>query len=446
MPRSAPRPLTIVLACVLVAALSLVVADRPAYDPTAWLIWGRQISEGGLDTVAGPSWKPLPILVTAPAAVLGDDPAVWAWLVVARTGGLLALVFAYRLAARFGGPAGGVVAVAALVLAQTVVSGVTRGNSEGLLVALVLFAVLRELQGRRREALAAGFAAALVRPESWPFVGLYVLWRLVSAWRAAGRIPWRGVALAVGAGLAVLIAWFVPERIGSGDFFRAASRALEPVAGSPAQADRPFLAVFTNGAKALAYPVYALAVLAVADALRRRRWEVLGLAALATGWMVVVAVMAELGFTGNLRYVTLPASMVCVLAGAGTGVLVRLAGRRRWALALAVAAAAPGVVLAADSLGEEVDRVAADERLYDALPAAVARAGGVAAVNACGAVITGPFQTQAVAWALHRPSGEIRLRGTIPGTVFSRHATGLGEYHRFRLLHRGTWVVRQTCR
>jgi hypothetical protein len=29
--------------------------------------------------------------------------------------------------------------------------------------------------------------------------------------------------------------------------------------------------------------------------------------------------------------------------------------------------------------------------------------------------------------------------------VFSRHASGLGEYHRFELLHRGTWIVRQTC-
>jgi hypothetical protein len=61
-------------------------------------------------------------------------------------------------------------------------------------------------------------------------------------------------------------------------------------------------------------------------------------------------------------------------------------------------------------------------------------------------VITGPFQTQHVAWALHRRQRQIALDGKPPGTVFSRYATGLGEYHGFRLLHRDHWVVRQTCR
>src|SRR3954465_1391074 len=101
--RAVPTPVVVVGACVAVAALSLLLVDQPAYDPMAWLIWGRQISEGFLETIAGPSWKPLPIVVTAPAAVVGDDPAVWAWLVVARTAGLLALYLAYRLAARLGG-------------------------------------------------------------------------------------------------------------------------------------------------------------------------------------------------------------------------------------------------------------------------------------------------------------------------------------------------------
>ena len=43
------------------------------------------------------------------------------------------------------------------------------GNvAEGLLVAFALWAVERHLEGRRGQAFALGFAAALIRPEAWP--------------------------------------------------------------------------------------------------------------------------------------------------------------------------------------------------------------------------------------------------------------------------------------
>ena len=56
-----------------------------AYDPWAWLVWGREIGHLDLDTTGGPSWKPLPVVITTPLAVLGDL-APTLWLVVARTG------------------------------------------------------------------------------------------------------------------------------------------------------------------------------------------------------------------------------------------------------------------------------------------------------------------------------------------------------------------------
>jgi hypothetical protein len=443
--RAASRPVLVVAACAAVAALSLVAADQPAYDPMAWLIWGRQISEGFLETVAGPSWKPLPVLVTAPAALLGDTPAPLVWLVVARTGGLLALVVAFRLARRSAGTVAGVVAVIALLFARTFVSGVVRGNSEGLLVFLVLLAIDRQVAGRPRQAFALGVGAALLRPEAWPLIALQGLW-LLREDRRAHRAPWRTLAIVAASGLAVVVAWFVPEKIGSGDFLRAASRALEPVAGSPAQADRPFVAVFTNSAKVLAYPVYVLAVLAVVDGWRRRRPEVLGLAAVGTAWMVLVAVLAEGGFTGNLRYVTLPAATICVLAGIGTGVAARLLAGRRVLAALAVLAAVPGVVLAAGAVREELDHLVADERFLDALPAAIHAAGGEAAVRRCGAVYTGPFQTQDLAWNLHLREQQVGLRGDPPGTVIARPSNPLSRDERFATVHaREPWTVRSGC-
>ena len=34
--------------------------------------------------------------------------------------------------------------------------------------------------------------------------------------------------------------------------------------------------------------------------------------------MVIIAALAQRGFTGNLRYVTVPAAVLCVLAGTVT--------------------------------------------------------------------------------------------------------------------------------
>ena len=62
-----------------------------------------------------------------------------------------------------------------------------RGNSEGLLVALCLWALERHLDGRRRDAFLLGFAAGLLRPEVWPFLALYGLWLV--AGRVAGPDP-----------------------------------------------------------------------------------------------------------------------------------------------------------------------------------------------------------------------------------------------------------------
>ena len=40
----------------------------------------------------------------------------------------------------------------------------------------MLGAVDRHLEGRRRQAFALAVAAGLLRPEAWPFLGLYGLW------------------------------------------------------------------------------------------------------------------------------------------------------------------------------------------------------------------------------------------------------------------------------
>jgi hypothetical protein len=442
--------------CVLLAALSLLVWRQPTYDPTAWLIWGREILHGQLSTTSGPSWKPLPILVTLPAAVLDKGGQQDVWLLVARTGTLAALVLCYRLAWRLEGPVAGVIAAAALALSGGFVSRTFRGDSEGVLVALTLGAIEAHLLGRRRLAFGLLVATALLRPEMWLFAGLYGLWLAFVAAPPERRV--RTIAIVGGIGVGVVAAWLVPEEIGSGQLLRAASRALEPVAGSPATASVPFVATFTNAAPVLPWPVYAAGVVYVVAALRdaglrSRRGLVLALAALATALMVIVALMAQMGFTGNSRYLAVPIALTGILGGAG---LVRIAAFVRARLAAGPALAVVGVVAlvavvffahAASRTRDEVRGGMHESDEYSALPAAIAAAGGPKAVLSCGTVYTEWFDVQAVARALGVRMSTVSIHPAVPGTVVARRGAAIADARQFpvqRLTDR--WVLASSCR
>jgi len=432
----------------------LLIAHQTTYDPTAWLIWGREILDGDLSTRVGPSWKPLPILVTAPAALLGDPAQQHVWLLVARAGTACAVVLAHRLGYRLGGPIAGTIAACSLLVSTGFTSREFRGNSEGLLVAAALGAVEAHLAGRRRAALALLVAAALMRPELSLFVAAYGLWLAHAA--PAGRRHRCMIVVAV-AGALIVAAWLVPEKIGSGQVFRAASRALLPVPGSPALAEHPFLATFTNAAPVLPWPLYAagvaLVALAIPEARRTRKVSLaLALAVIATALMAIAAAMAQAGFSGNTRYLTIPIAISCVLGGAGctrvaSAIRARLsAGRATVAMALAVAVAAPFVVHAVDRAHNEMRGALRESALYAALPDVIARAGGRAAVLRCGALSTGPFDTQAVARALGAHQTQVGLRPRLPGTIIARRGSSLaGERGYVTVARNRRWVVGSSC-
>jgi hypothetical protein len=489
----------LVLACLALAALAHLLPAAPTYDPWAWLIWGRELTGLELHTRTGPSWKPLPVLFTVPFALTGDDWAPELWLVVAQGGGLLALAFTYRLAARLmvhaagssahsGGPgpplpapgalngppvrhrapctgsddpdsagdarnlrtrtlagrAAGVIAVASLLLADEFVRHFARGNSEGLLVALCLWAVERHLDGHRTQAFLLGVAAGLLRPELWPFLLAYGLWL---GWREPRRR-----ALVVGCGALTLALWLLPEWWGSGDPFRAAARARDPNPDSAAFAEHPFLETFRRAELVLAFPVLLGAAIALGGAVLRRDPLRLTLAAIAAVLMLAVAGMTEAGFAGNLRYVALPAALVCVLAGAGWTELVGALRRRAGPLVAAAAAAAllvaawPSLDAARIELREDLDVVRAEAELYDDLADIVARAGGPAAVLACRPVHTLAFEQQAVAWALRVRSEDVSIVPSPPGTALAAHDAALAHDPRFApLLENRRWRLARNC-
>src|SRR3954470_18229967 len=233
LPRVAVRH-RVALAVLGLTALSFLLPAAPTYDPWAWIIWGREIMHLDLSTVDGPSWKPLPVLLTTPFSLFGGL-APNLWLFVARAGTIAGAWFVFRLARRLGGTPAGLAAAVPYAIAPWTLRNGAMGNSEGLLVALALAAVDRHLDGRYRTAFALGLGAALLRPETWPFLGLYGLWLL---WR---RPQARALVVAGFASLPAL--WLLPEWWGSGDALRAMHRAQNPRGDSAAFAENPVRAV-----------------------------------------------------------------------------------------------------------------------------------------------------------------------------------------------------------
>ena len=70
-PRSG-RIWPVLVGCLAIAAVSLLFPSTPTYDPWAWIMWGREIVHLDLVTEGGPSWKPLPVIVTTLSAPFGE--------------------------------------------------------------------------------------------------------------------------------------------------------------------------------------------------------------------------------------------------------------------------------------------------------------------------------------------------------------------------------------
>lgn len=406
-------------ACVGIAFLSLLLPSTPTYDPWAWIIWGREVIHFDLLTTSGPSWKPLPMLFTVPFALFGDA-APDLWLVVARAGTLGGLVVAYRLGTRLGGPAAGAIGALALALAPWTVRNAALGNSEGLLVLCVLWACDRHLDGHRGQAFFLAIAAGMLRPEAWPFLLLYALWLF---WQDRGRWWWIGLGL-----LSLPAAWLLPEKWGSGSYWRAAERAQQPNANSPAFADSPTLAILGDALEMLPlYVIIGLGVAVLVGLLRRvpvgRGAPALGLAGFAVGWILLVAVMTEAGYAGNQRYLVAPAAILCVLGGVGlswaAGDLAVRAGRHGRTVVAAIGGAITALVIvgAVSALPDTVRGIGYQVEIADQLDGAIEAAGGAERLKDCGHIYTNAYTVPLVAWNLRLHTNEVGFRPAYPAAI-----------------------------
>ena len=418
--RRVSPPVAIIAGSLVLAFVSLLLPSAPTYDPWAWIIWGREIAHLDLNTVHGPSWKPLPVVLTTITAPLGEA-SPYIWVAVARAGAIVGIVLSGVLAARLANRTAGVVAAVALAASPWWLRRGAMGNSEGLMVALVVGAVLCHLEGRKGWAFALAIGAGLLRPEAWPFLGLYAL---VLLWEDRARLKW------IASGLAVLpVLWFAPEYWGSGNALRASDRARDPRPDSPAFANHPAVEVIKDavGLVPVVAAVFAVVAFALAGVVlarwpaglasrladRRRAIAVLVLGVLAVAWIGLVAAMTVRGFSGSTRYLMVPAALLIVLGAVGAAWTISAAAPRLGPPAAIVTAVVLAVLFVAQNSSQfepTLREIEYQADLYHDLGRVIDDAGGAAHLRSCGHAFTGRFLVPQVAWRLRLHTGDVDFR------------------------------------
>jgi hypothetical protein len=426
-----------IAACIALGALSLLLPSEPSYDPWAWLVWANEITHLELDTHGGPSWKPLPVALMAVVAPFGDELPLALWIVVARAGALLALVLAFRLAARLTGGSwvlrafAGAIAVAALASTPDWFQFTAHASEAPLAVALLLWAILRHLDGHRGHAMVLGALVCLMRPEVFPFLALYALW----LWRDEPDLRLPVAALMV----VIPLAWLVPDWLGAGNPLDGGSQARSEPEWSLSHAEQPWLRALDRVHNHVGLVLELLTAAAIAAAVVRRQRAVLVLALAAAVEAGLYAAMTQAGFSGNPRYVLPALVILCVLAGVGAARTAEACGALAGRAAAAVAgerrngaAGPPGRgLIAARLLGAalglvvvgflaaplvddrrgrlefEVREVGSRMDLQRGLEGVITRAGGADKIRALGSVTTNRSLHTRLAWELGYPIQDV---------------------------------------
>jgi len=440
-------PALAVGAALALVAVSLALPYHPVYDPWAWLVWGRELAHGSLETTGGPSWKPLPVLVDAPLSLLGDA-APTAWLLVARAGWICAPLLAGLLAARLSGEETGRWCwIAAVVAAGSValtadsftppLRQLTGGLSEPLLVALVLGAIWAALDERPGWVLGLGTAAALLRPECWPFLALW-------AYFASRERP-RLRAAAIAVAILIPVAWFVPDLLGASNPLEGGETAraggLEPLDGL-AVLGRALAAPFAACWIGLALLLWRGALVNRGSTKAPREDRTLAvLLAGAAGWILLVALMAVAGFAGLPRFLAPATAIVAILGSVG---IARAARQHQVLATVALVLALAGFAWRIAQLPGDLEVVQRQTRSINHLFDLVEEAGKAPLLACQGRVrMTRVREQTALAWKLEEPISTVPFRRSPKyGVALSTKPLGHGDV----IAHAGGWrATRLPC-
>ena len=174
-------PVGLASAAWLLAALDAALPSTPTYDPWAWILWGREILHLDLAPRAGRRGSRCRCCSRRCSRSSARTPRPYLWLWIAARGRAARAArwaSGSPAARRRGAGLGGVAGIAALALFSSFKLRPRRGA--------------RQLRGAAGGARAVGVRApsrrpprpralprrrgALLRPEVWPFLGLYGLW------------------------------------------------------------------------------------------------------------------------------------------------------------------------------------------------------------------------------------------------------------------------------
>jgi len=410
-------------AMILVAIAIALVAwagTRPSFDAYGWLAWGYQTIHGTLDLGGAPSWKPLPLLFTAPFAIFGHYE-LWLWMITAVTVALAGAVFAGRIAFRLtGGAAAGAdpdpirryAPIVAAIFAGGAVLGledymhyILSVQSDPMLVTFGLAALDMFLLGRFRWTLVLGVLAAIGRPEFFPFVGVFMIW----AWFKVPSMRW----WLIGGVLVIAFMWFGIPTITN----HRPNIAGELAQKSPRALRRNQLFGTIGRFGELHYlPVWIAAAFAIVLAAARRNWVVLGMAAGAVVWVIVEIAFAYHGWPALPRYMFEPAAVCAVLAGVGVGwalaELPRLrAGVPQWigvpVAAVLVIALIPGAIHRLHVERKDLKHERGRAHQIALLQTTASRLGGISHIQNCGQPVTDVGYVSALAYLFHRNVGHV---------------------------------------
>ncbi len=432
--RHSPGILAVVVCTVLGILSAAILPTVPSYDPWSWIVWGHEVFDPHLSFIVsgGPSWKPLPVIFTTIWGLFGGA-APTLWVITARIGGLLGLWGAWKLASRLAGGGWLGAFAGALAAAGILLTGrldqdwwyyFLHGTSEVILTAATVWFVDRLLDGRHTQAFLIGVCAGLMRPEWWPFIGLYAIWLWFRA--PAFRGPWMRALLLAGLAAQPFF-WFVPPWVTTGQPFLAATHAADYNGHLGTDVLRTVLA---RGYRDQVLPALIGAVAAVVLSWRRERGRsILWIAVGAAAWWVVVVGETLDGYPGLERFFLPAASLISVLGGVGIAMLAQSAGELARGLRRPVAVLA-GVVLVAACIpfstaqitiarGDETD---ASQGVYllNELTKAVAAVGGHNGVFPCHssfAAVNHSGQT-ALAWKLSVTLERVGTAMSQPGVDF----------------------------
>jgi hypothetical protein len=210
-PPSSWAVLAFAVMCVAALIGYFAFPTYPTYDSFYALLWGRDLLHLHLPdfrVYRGPTEHPLAIAFGILCSIFGGDGA--RLMVLGSIASFVAAVAGmYRLGRLCFGPVVGVVAALLLLSRFFIENLAAEGYLDISYVALIVWAVVFELERPRRGGLVflTLAAAGLLRPDAWVLSGVYWLW---CSWRADNATRARYLALAAIAPLLwVALDWIV---------------------------------------------------------------------------------------------------------------------------------------------------------------------------------------------------------------------------------------------